>query len=184
MKALAGKNLFVKTPKSILKTAGKTLANKYVMMGTGLTAGAITAYDILKGGHSKGITKAREEMASGYVDLFVKSNSSKSYSPFLEKNRKFIVGKLFDNSVYPAYQKTKNVVKSTVGEVFNRADSVIATAGAIGAPILFKKAPKLASLPGASAIGVGIGAVCTGFLALKGASAFFGDILGFGKKGL
>ncbi|HSA07184.1 MAG TPA: hypothetical protein P5556_08380 [Candidatus Gastranaerophilales bacterium] len=150
-----------------------TLTNKKVMYTTGALAGLIALYRIFTDGPHKGLEHANEEMGKDYADLFIKAGKSSKHSHFLEVIKEPVTLFLFDSSVHPAYVKTKNVIFSTAMETVNNAITLSAAAGAIAAPMLLN-----------NPIGIGIGAVSTGILLLRGASFILHDVLGVGKKGL
>ena len=165
-----------KNGKSFTKKVVSTIANKRTLksgvIATGITAALITLYNIFTNGPEKGIRNAKEQMGENYADLFIKANSSQSHNHLGEKIKHFIRDYLFDDPLYPAYTKVKNVVISTAGEVLNNGLEITAAAGAIAAPLML-----------GGPVGLGIGAICAGFLAFEGASFFFGDALGIGKEG-
>jgi len=142
-------------------------------MSVGILAGLVALKSILTDGSAKGERNAKEEMASFYTKLFMNADSSLEYSHLREKAKETFLKLRFDDPIYPSYVKNKNIILSTIGEVFNTNNAINLTAatGAVAAPLIFASG---------SVAGTAIGITCLGILAFQGAKF----VLGLGKDGL
>ncbi len=139
-------------------------------------AALLTGYSILKDGYEKGMRNAKERLGQYYADLFVSTNSSPRYSHLFEGMRKSILDFKFDDSVYPAFVRTKNVIFSTLGEIPNNLLSIGLTAGA-AIPLIFKGMRN-------STTGIAVSAISAGLLLAEGTKNFVKEFFNAGKKSL
>lgn len=169
----------------------------------GMLSAGVLAYDITKGGQSRGKRKARSNIANSLTDLYVNQQRATSSSRVLDATRKWYRKEALDDRFFTTTNKFTSIVKETCSKV---VDNIVPIALSIGAiayagksglkykvlqagrklklrrPTLYllKKMPKLNIKP--TEFKTYIAAACAGVLSLRAASLVGGDALGIGRS--
>jgi hypothetical protein len=175
--------------RAALTQIAKLPTRKFVWGAAGIAGMCVALHGIFKDGMERGISESKGEEGDFYTKLYTDSNSSDHYSSLLEDVRKETRNYQFDHWLFPAVSKVKHVTKEVAGGVLEHLDTLVASAGAIGALFIntVKKAKvdgviQKTPLKGNRIAQLVIGTTSAGYLLFKGGYTFMHDVLGFGKR--